>query len=58
MSRPRISVFIAHSVDGYIATDDDSLDWLMAYDGIGEDYGTSPSCRTASGPCTSSPRSP
>jgi dihydrofolate reductase len=39
MSRPRISVFIAHSVDGYIATDDDSLDWLMAYDGIGEDYG-------------------
>lgn len=39
MTRPRISVFIAHTVDGYIATDDDSLDWLMAYDGIGEDYG-------------------
>ncbi len=39
MTRPRISVFIAHSVDGYIATDDDDLDWLMAYDGVGEDYG-------------------
>lgn len=39
MTRPRISVFIAHSVDGYIATDDDGLDWLMAYDGTGEDYG-------------------
>lgn len=37
MARPRISVFIAHSVDGYIATDDDNLDWLLAYDG--EDYG-------------------
>jgi len=37
MTRPRISVFIAHSVDGYIATDDDNLDWLLAYDG--EDYG-------------------
>jgi dihydrofolate reductase len=32
-------VFIAHSVDGYIATDDDSLDWLMASGAEGEDYG-------------------
>jgi dihydrofolate reductase len=39
MSRPQISVFIAHSVDGYIATDDDSLDWLMAAGAEGEDYG-------------------
>jgi len=39
MTRPRISVFIAHSVDGYIATDDDGLDWLDAAAGEGEDYG-------------------
>ncbi|MEI8082953.1 MAG: dihydrofolate reductase family protein [Actinomycetes bacterium] len=39
MARPHVSVFIAHSVDGYIATDDDSLDWLMAFGAEGEDYG-------------------
>lgn len=39
MPRPHIAVFIAHSVDGYIATDDDSLDWLMAAGAEGEDYG-------------------
>ena len=39
MTRPRVSVFIAHSVDGYIATDDDNLDWLMAAGAEGEDYG-------------------
>jgi len=39
MSRPRIAVFIARSVDGYIATDDDSLDWLTASAVEGEDYG-------------------
>ena len=39
MTRPRISVFIAHSVDGYITTDDDNLDWLMAAGAEGEDYG-------------------
>lgn len=39
MTRPQIAVFIAQSLDGYIATDDDSLDWLMAAGAEGEDYG-------------------
>ena len=39
MPRPRISVYIATSVDGYIATDDDSLDWLTSQGAEGEDYG-------------------
>jgi dihydrofolate reductase len=39
MARPRISVFIAHTVDGYIATEDDSLDWLFSAAPEGEDYG-------------------
>ena len=38
MPRPRISVYIATSVDGYIATDDDSLDWLTSQGAEGEDY--------------------
>jgi dihydrofolate reductase len=39
MARPRISAFIAHSVDGYIATDDDGLGWLDDAAADGEDYG-------------------
>ena len=34
-----LSVYIATSVDGFIATDDDRLDWLEGAAGEGEDYG-------------------
>lgn len=38
-SRPEISVYIATSIDGYIARKDGNLDWLQ-YRHIGdEDYG-------------------
>lgn len=37
--RPKISIFIATSIDGYIARQDGSLDWLDRVDGFDEDYG-------------------
>jgi dihydrofolate reductase len=37
--RPRCSVFIAMSVDGFIAPPDGSLGWLSVVEQPGEDYG-------------------
>jgi dihydrofolate reductase len=39
---PRISVYIACSLDGFIASADGGLDWLEAIAGSGEDYGFEP----------------
>lgn len=37
--RPKISVYIATSIDGYIARKDGSLDWLESVGGFDDDYG-------------------
>lgn len=39
IDRPKISVYIATSIDGYIARSDGSLDWLDQVGGFDEDYG-------------------
>lgn len=39
MERPKVSIYIASSIDGYIARKDESLDWLDRVGGYDEDYG-------------------
>ena len=39
MDRPKISIYIAISIDGYIARKDGGLDWLDRVGGFNEDYG-------------------
>lgn len=41
MNRPRVSVFIATSLDGFIAREDGSIDFLDCVNTPGEDYGFS-----------------
>ncbi len=36
---PKISIYIAASIDGYIAREDNSLDWMDRVGGFDEDYG-------------------
>lgn len=38
-ARPRCSVFIATSLDGFIARPDGTIDWLSVVERPGEDYG-------------------
>lgn len=37
--RPQISVFIASSIDGFIARENKEMDWLDRFNGLAEDYG-------------------
>ncbi len=39
MDRPKISIYIATSIDGYITRKDGGLDWLDRVGGFDEDYG-------------------
>lgn len=39
MDRPRVSVYLALSLDGHIAREDGGLDWLEPMQATGEDYG-------------------
>lgn len=39
LNRPKISIYIATSIDGYIARADGGLDWLDQVGGYDEDYG-------------------
>ena len=39
VERPKISIYIAASIDGYIARKDNSLDWMDRVGGYDEDYG-------------------
>ncbi|MBS0654736.1 MAG: GNAT family N-acetyltransferase [Verrucomicrobia bacterium] len=39
LSRPKISIYIAASIDGFIARQDGGLDWLDRVGGFDEDYG-------------------
>ena len=39
MARPQTSVFIAASLDGFIARADGQIDWLAVVERPGEDYG-------------------
>ncbi len=39
IDRPKISIYIAISIDGYITRKDGSLDWLNQVGGFDKDYG-------------------
>ena len=41
MNEPKLILYICMSLDGFIATTDDDIDWLSIVDRKGEDYGYS-----------------